>query len=72
MSVWLHEERASVTPFGPGRRTRFTPDRIAIETLGGELVAERLDPRSTFAATAWRRVGPLDGPTSTGTRCGRT
>jgi len=61
MSVWLHEQRASMTPFGPGQRTRFTPDRIAIEKVTGELVAERLDPRDSFAGhsldTPWN---PLD------------
>ncbi|SMF85694.1 hypothetical protein SAMN06265365_1712 [Tistlia consotensis] len=49
MTVLLHEERASVMPFGePDRRTAFTPDRIAIETIEGELVAERRDPRQSF------------------------
>ena len=50
MTVALHEEWASVTPFGaPDQRTDFTPDRIAIEKLGGEVVAERKDPRASFA-----------------------
>ena len=41
MSVWLHEERSSVLPFGaPDQRTMFTPDRIAIEKLDGTVVAE--------------------------------
>ena len=32
ITVWLHEQRASVLPFGaPDQRTMFTPDRIAIE-----------------------------------------
>ena len=49
MTVWLHEQRASVMPFGaPNRRTAFTPDRIAIETTEGALVAERLSPRKSF------------------------
>ena len=31
MTVTLHEERASITPFGqPELRAAFTPDRIAI------------------------------------------
>jgi hypothetical protein len=34
MTVWLHEQRASVLPFGaPDQRTMFTPDRIAVESL---------------------------------------
>jgi len=50
MSVWLHEERSSVLPFGaPDQRTMFTPDRIAIEKLDGTVVAERHAPRDSFA-----------------------
>ena len=50
MTVWLHEERSSVTPYGaPDQRTMFTPDRIAIEKLDGSLVAERRMPRDSFA-----------------------
>ena len=31
MTVWLHEERSSVFPFGaPDQRTMFTPERIVI------------------------------------------
>lgn len=58
MTVWLHEQRASVLPFGaPDQRTMFTPDRIAIEKLDGKLVAERYAPRDSFAghqmSTPW-------------------
>jgi len=58
MTVWLHEERSSVTPYGaPDQRTMFTPDRIAIEKLDGTVVAERLQPRDSFAghqmSTPW-------------------
>ena len=50
MTVWLHEQRASVIPFGaPDQRTMFTPDRIAIEKLDGALVAERYAPRDSFS-----------------------
>src|SRR3984893_9597344 len=50
MTVWLHEERSSVVPYGtPDQRTMFTPDRIAIEKLDGTLVAERFAPRDSFA-----------------------
>jgi hypothetical protein len=49
-TVTLHEETASVFPFGqPNWRTRFTPWRIAIETTDGAVVRERLEPRSSFA-----------------------
>ncbi len=58
MTVWLHEERASVMPFGaPNQRTAFTPERIAIETVDGAIIAERLRPRDSFEghekATPW-------------------
>src|SRR5689334_7411878 len=50
MSVWLHEEIASVTPYGAAdQRTRFTPERVAIEKLDGKVVAERSNPRQSFA-----------------------
>jgi hypothetical protein len=50
MTVWLHEERSSVFPYGaPDQRTMFTPERIAIEKLDGRLVAERNAPRDSFA-----------------------
>jgi hypothetical protein len=50
MSVWLHEQRSSVQPYGaPDQRTMFTPDRIAIEKLDGTPVAERWAPKDTFA-----------------------
>jgi hypothetical protein len=50
MTVWLHEERSSVTPYGaPDQRTMFTPDRIAIEKLDGTIVTERRMPRDSFA-----------------------
>jgi hypothetical protein len=42
MTVWLHEQRASVYPFGsPNQRSSFTPGRVAIEALDGKLIAER-------------------------------
>jgi len=58
MTVWLHEERSSVVPYGaPDQRTMFTPDRIAIEKLNGTLVAERRAPKDSFAghqmSTPW-------------------
>ena len=50
MTVWLHEERSSVFPFGaPDQRTMFTPERIAIEKLDGTTIAERHIPRDSFA-----------------------
>jgi hypothetical protein len=50
MTVWLHEERSSVAPFGdPDWHTEFTPDRVAILRGDGAVVAERHDPRASFA-----------------------
>ena len=50
MTVWLHEERSSVSPYGaPDQRMVFTPERIAIEKLDGTMVAERYAPRDSFA-----------------------
>ena len=50
MSVWLHEERSSVFPFGASdQRTMFTPERIAIEKLDGTVISERYAPKDSFA-----------------------
>ena len=58
MTVWLHEERSSVIPYGaPDQRTMFTPERIAIEKLDGTVIAERHAPSDSFAghqmSTPW-------------------
>jgi hypothetical protein len=58
MTVWLHRQQASLSPFGaPDQRTNFTANRVAIEKLDGSVVAERNDPRASFAghelATPW-------------------
>ena len=58
MSVWLHEERSSVFPYGASdQRTVFTIERIAIEKLDGTLIAERRAPKDSFAghqmSTPW-------------------
>jgi hypothetical protein len=46
----LHRQFTSTAPFGgPGLRSAFTPDRVAIETDTGEVVQERQDPRAAFA-----------------------
>ena len=50
MSVWLHEERSSVFPYGaPDQRTMFTPERLTIEKLDGTVIAERYAPKDSFA-----------------------
>ncbi|HEV7324801.1 MAG TPA: hypothetical protein VGN91_07020 [Bosea sp. (in: a-proteobacteria)] len=61
MSVWLHEQRASVAPFGaPDQRTAFGADRLAVEKTDGTVVAESRDLPALFAghglSTPW---GPL-------------
>ena len=50
MTVWLHEERSSITPYGAAdQRAVFTPQRVSIEKLDGKVVAERHAPRDSFA-----------------------
>lgn len=50
MTVSLHEQRGSVTPFGdPDWHTEYAPDRIAIVRGDGSLVADRTHPRESFA-----------------------
>src|ERR1035438_8522413 len=50
MTVWLHEERSSLVPYGgPDQRAVFTPERIAVEKLDGTVVAERYAPKDSFA-----------------------
>jgi hypothetical protein len=60
-TVWLHQEHASITPYGAvGRKTDFTPERVSIQTLDGHTLVEREDPRASFAghelATPWDAV----------------
>jgi hypothetical protein len=44
------EQYASHSPFtAPDLRTSFTPQRVAVENDRGEVQAERLDPRASFA-----------------------
>lgn len=61
MTVWLHEQRASVAPFGaPDQRTAFSTARIAVEKIDEAVVAESGDLPGLFAghglSTPW---GPL-------------
>src|ERR1700720_1802800 len=57
MTVATKKEWASVTPFGsPGHKTDFTAGRIAIETLDGTVLSERLNPASHAEA------GKIDAP----------
>jgi len=61
-TIELQEEIASVFPFGhPDWRTRFAPQRVAIETTAGVTLRERSQPRAAFDGhdlfTPW---DPLD------------
>jgi hypothetical protein len=50
MHVSLHEQRASLAPYGgPDLRTEFTAQRVAIVSCEGAVVQERLTPRTTFS-----------------------
>jgi hypothetical protein len=57
MRVELHRQWASVAPFGKDRYTDFAPGRIAILAANGSVVAERSNPRASFARhdlrTSW-------------------
>jgi hypothetical protein len=71
MTVWLHEERASVTPYGaPDQRTMFTPDRVAIEKPDGAVVAQRYASRDLPDTKCIRPGIRCTAPTSTAKRCG--
>jgi len=53
MTVALQREWASVQPFGAAdQKTDFTPERVAIEKVDGSVVAERANPRESFAGHA--------------------
>jgi len=60
VTVMLHEESASISPFGqPDWRMAFTPDRVAIETTAGTIVRERSNPRAAFAGHVLETVWDL-------------
>jgi hypothetical protein len=49
VTVDLRREKVSHRPFGSwNRRSRFEPQRVALETASGEVVEEVLQPRSSF------------------------
>jgi hypothetical protein len=56
--VHTHEERVTIDRFAaPDRRLRFAPNRLTVETFGGEIVEVRDNPRDAFkgqaAKSAW-------------------
>ncbi|WP_026354544.1 hypothetical protein [Massilia niastensis] len=57
----LHEQRRSHEPFmKPGQRMRFEAGRVAIESLDGQVLEVRRNPRDAFAGhtleTPWDRL----------------
>jgi len=53
VTVGIHEEKASHWPFGsPDRRSRFEPQRVAIEDSDGNVLEELLHPRDSFKGHA--------------------
>ena len=49
VTVDLHDEKVSHWPFGsPDRRSRFEPQRVALENTNGKVLEELLKPRSSF------------------------
>ena len=49
VTVDLRNEKASHWPFGsPDRRSRFEPQRVALENADGEIIEELLQPRFSF------------------------
>ncbi len=61
VTVGLKKEWASHAPFGAGkRRSRFEPDRVALEADDGSVREELLEPRASFAGhtvqTPWTEL----------------
>jgi hypothetical protein len=57
MTVWLHEERSSVLPYGaPDQRTMFTPERIAIEKLDWLMVDRQQEAHFGFELIVEREM----------------
>ncbi|MFI7612281.1 hypothetical protein ACIBP6_13770 [Nonomuraea terrae] len=59
--VDIHRRFVRQSPFGgPGLRSSFAADRVAVETDAGDVVEERRDPRDAFAGhdldTPWDRL----------------
>jgi len=49
VTIDLRDEKASHWPFGsPDRRSRFEPQRVAIEDSNGKVIEELLQPRDSF------------------------
>ncbi|MEV5177593.1 hypothetical protein AB0L10_42735, partial [Streptomyces flaveolus] len=58
--VDLHRQYVSHYPFtAPHLRTSFTSERVAVETVSGEVKAERFDTRASFASDLHSRWDDL-------------
>jgi len=54
MTSDFKRQRTRTEPFGnPDWHMTYQPDRVAIETAAGDIVAEQLAPRDTFDGHAW-------------------
>ncbi|BBX35651.1 hypothetical protein MMAG44476_39482 [Mycolicibacterium mageritense DSM 44476 = CIP 104973] len=50
ITVWIQQQHTSLSPFtGSDRKSDYTPQRVAIESLDGATVDALDDPRSSFA-----------------------
>jgi hypothetical protein len=53
VTVWIKDQRTSLWPFtAPNLRTAYTPKRVGIETVDGDIVELLDDPRSSFVGHA--------------------
>ena len=48
-TVSLHEQAVSIAPTAADWRSSFRPNRVVIEKTSGEVIAERTNPRESFA-----------------------
>jgi hypothetical protein len=54
MTSEFKQQLTRTEPFGnPDWRMTYQPDRVTIETVAGDMVAEQLAPRDTFDGHAW-------------------
>lgn len=61
VTIDLHRQFASHNPFGgAGRKSYYTPERVAVMTTADEIIEERVNPRENFAGhvlqTPWDQL----------------
>lgn len=61
ITMWVKDQRTSLTPFtAADLKTAYTPSRVGIETLDGDVVEVLDDPRASFAGhdlqTPWTHL----------------